>query len=78
MDLPEKFRGTFELVSTNKLQSGIVNYEVRLLTALPPRERGSLLLDLEDELCKSDANIRVWHTPLGDKNSLRNLRGVQL
>ena len=78
MDLPEKFRGTFELVSTNKLQSGIVNYEVRLLTALTPRERGSLLLDLEDELCKSDANIRVWHTPLGDKNSLRNLRGVQL
>ena len=78
MDLPEKYRGTFELVSTNKLQSGIVNYEVRLLTALPPRERGSLLLDLEDELCKSDANIRVWHTPLGDKNSLRNLRGVQL
>ena len=78
MDLPEKFRGTFELVSTNKLQSGIVNYEVKLLTALTPRERGSLLLDLEDELCKLDANIRVWHTPLGDKNSLRNLRGVQL
>ena len=78
MDLPEKYRGTFELVSTNKLQSGIVNYEVRLLTSLSPRERGSLLLDLEDELCKLYANIRVWHTPLGDKNSLRNLRGVQL
>ena len=78
MDLPEKFRETFEIVSTNKLASGIVNFEVRLLKALPPRDRGSLLLDLEDELCKLDANIRVWHTPLGDKNSLRNLRGVQL
>ena len=78
MDLPEKFRGIFEIVSTNKLSSGIVNFEVRLLKALPPRERGSLLLDLEDELCKLDANIRVWHTPLGDKNSLRNLRWVQL
>ena len=78
MELPEKFRGTFELVSTNKLPSGICNFEVKLLIALPPRDRGALLLDLEDELCKLDANIRVWHTPLGDKNSLRNLRGVQL
>ena len=35
-------------------------------------------LDLEDEMCKLNSQIRVWHIPLGDKNSLRNLRGIKI
>jgi len=41
--------------------------------------RGILLLDLEvllkDEL---DPGIIVWCEPIGDKNSLRNLRGIEI
>lgn len=40
-------------------------------------DRGKRLMEVEDELinCVSP-NIRVWHVPIGDKNSLRKLRGV--
>lgn len=41
--------------------------------------RGERLMEIEDMLIKKVApNIRVWHVPLGDKNSLRKLRGVNL
>lgn len=41
--------------------------------------RGSILLDLE-ELLKAtiDPGITVWLEPLGDRNSLRNLRGIEV
>lgn len=40
-------------------------------------ERGERLMKIEQELIESVApNLRVWHVPLGDKNTLRNLRGV--
>jgi len=78
MELPKPFQSQIELVSSKKLSSGITNVEVRILCALSPQERGHLLLDLEDSLCALDPSIRIWHTPLGDKNSLRNLRGVEL
>jgi len=42
-------------------------------------ERGKRLLEIEDFLVKNVShNIRVWHVPIGDRNSLRKLRGVQL
>jgi len=42
-------------------------------------ERGKRLLEIEDFLIKNVShNIRIWHVPIGDKNSLRKLRGVQL
>ena len=42
-------------------------------------ERGEYLMKLESELIeKIDSKIRVWHVPIGDKNSLRNLRGVTI
>lgn len=41
--------------------------------------RGQYLMKLEEVLIKKiDPMIRVWHLPIGDKNSLRNLRGVTL
>lgn len=41
--------------------------------------RGGLLLDLEAFLKQTvDAGLTVWLEPLGDKNSLRNLRGIEV
>ena len=41
--------------------------------------RGSVLLDLEAYLKRMlDIGITVWHESLGDKNSLRRFRGVEV
>jgi len=41
--------------------------------------RGPLLLDLEDYLKATiDESLCVWLEPLGDRNSLRNLRGIEV
>ena len=41
--------------------------------------RGSILLDLEDYLKAAiDPGLTVWLEPLGDRNSLRNLRGIEV
>ena len=40
-------------------------------------DRGQRLMEIEDTLIKQcSPNVRVWHIPLGDKNSLRKLRGI--
>ena len=42
-------------------------------------ERGTLLLDFEEELKDNlDAGLSVWCEPLGDRNSLRKLRGIEI
>jgi hypothetical protein len=42
-------------------------------------ERGALLLRLEELLKrKVDNGITIWHEPIGDKNSLRKLRGIEV
>lgn len=41
--------------------------------------RGTLLLDFEEKLKELvDVGLTVWLEPLGDKNSLRNLRGIKV
>jgi hypothetical protein len=41
--------------------------------------RGVLLLDLELMLKENvDPGIIIWCEPIGDKNSLRNLRGIEI
>lgn len=41
--------------------------------------RGTVLLDLEARLKQSiDPGLTVWLEPLGDRNSLRNLRGIEI
>ena len=41
--------------------------------------RGGVLLDLEAYLKQTiDPSLAVWLEPLGDKNSLRNLRGIEV
>lgn len=42
-------------------------------------KRGGLLLDVEDVLKDGiDAGLTVWLSPLGDKNKLRKLRGIEV
>ena len=42
-------------------------------------ERGTLLLNLEEFLKSNiDNGINIWHEPIGDKSSLRNLRGIEV
>ena len=54
---------------------GIIN----LLEPVSADKRGTLLLDLEAFLKESiDPGLVVWLEPLGDRNSLRNLRGIEV
>jgi hypothetical protein len=50
-----------------------------LKQALPANQRGPLLLNLEDYLKRTiDESLTVWLEPLGDRSSLRNLRGIEV
>lgn len=52
---------------------------IRLLEPVHADKRGTLLLDLEAFLKKSiDPGLVVWLEPLGDRSSLRNLRGIEV
>ena len=52
---------------------------VNLLKPVPADKRGTLLLDFEDSLKNSiDPGLIVWLEPLGDRSSLRTLRGIEV
>lgn len=52
---------------------------VRFIEPLGASVRGALLLDIEQYLKDSiEPGLTVWLSPLGDKNSLRNLRGIEV
>ncbi len=51
----------------------------RFLEPVAAAERGTLLLDLEIFLKNTvDEGLMVWLEPLGDRNSMRNLRGIEV
>ena len=42
-------------------------------------DRGAFLLNLEEYLKSTiDIGINIWHEAIGDKSSLRNLRGIEV
>lgn len=52
---------------------------VNLVEPMSASKRGTLLLDLEAFLKEAvDPGLVVWLTSLGDRNSLRNLRGIEV
>jgi len=52
---------------------------VTLTNSKQAKDRGALLLDLEEYLKTAiDPSLVVWLQPLGDRNSLRNLRGIEV
>jgi hypothetical protein len=62
-----------KLIDVNQIGEVIVEYD-----KTPPASlRGQYLLALESHLkAQVDPGITIWHVSLGDKNSLRRLRGV--
>ena len=72
---PVQFLDEIQVV-TSELDGQVI---VRLKQALSASQRGPLLLDLEGYLKASiDEAITVWLEPVGDRNSLRNLRGIEI
>jgi len=52
---------------------------VRIKSPMSPASRGMWLLKLESMLKDNiDDGVTVWAESLGDKNSLRNLRGIKV
>lgn len=50
-----------------------------LTESMPAAKRGTLLLDIEMFLKEAiDHGLVVWLKSLGDRNSLRNLRGIEV
>ena len=52
---------------------------LRFAVPVAANMRSSVLLDIESFLkAHIDSGLVVWLEPLGDKNSLRNLRGIEV
>ena len=55
------------------------NVTVEFMEPVPASRRGTILMDYEDYLRETGIpDAVVWHEPLGDRNSLRNLRGIEI
>ena len=62
-----------------KIASKNGNTLVSITEVIPASIRGSHLLDFERYLKDNlDKGINIWCEPIGDKNSLRNLRGIEI
>ena len=65
--------GNISIKSCNKNGQVFVEF----MEPISASNRSTILLDLEMELKKNiDDAITIWNQPLGDKSSLRRLRGV--
>ena len=71
---PTQFLSQIEII-TAKADGQVI---VHMKQSLPASQRGPFLLDLEDYIRDIDQALVVWLEPLGDKNSLRNLRGIEV
>jgi len=57
------------------------NGQVSILinSSIEINDRGEFLLNLEEHLKSTiDNGINIWHEAIGDKSSLRNLRGIEV
>jgi precorrin-3B methylase len=71
----KKFNSKIEILEA-KIDGQII---VNFIEPVGSASRGTILLDLEELLkSKVDVGLTVWLEPLGDKNSLRNLRGIEV
>tara|TARA_A100001015_G_scaffold320417_1_gene446699 strand:- start:4354 stop:4674 length:321 start_codon:yes stop_codon:yes gene_type:complete len=53
--------------------------EIEFIKNIKISERGIFLLNIESKIKQVfDEGLTLWCTPLGDKNSLRNLRGIKI
>lgn len=68
----------FEAVApTRTFEDGQIYFSFK--KPIPSSMRGNFLLDLELLLKENiDSGVFIWCEPIGDKNSLRNLRGIEI
>lgn len=68
----------FEAVTpTRTFDDGQIYFSLK--KPIPSSVRGNFLLDLELLLKENmDSGVFIWCEPIGDKNSLRNLRGIEI
>jgi hypothetical protein len=86
MDVAQRIASVKEVIHSRQCQvCEVVSIKVdgqviiRFSEPVAVCKRGLLLLDLEAALKKEiDQGITVWVEALGDKNSLRNLRGIEV
>jgi len=65
------------LVATAAKRDGQVIFT--FLEPIGADRRGTVLLDIEEFLKEAiDPGLTVWLEPLGDRNTLRNLRGIEM
>ena len=68
----------FEVILPTRSQEG-GQVSIIINDLINAGERGTLLLNLEEFLkSKIDNGISIWHKAIGDKSSLRNLRGIEV
>ena len=71
----QRFADSISLLKC-EVNGGVI---VRLKSNPPTRERGQLLLDLEDCLkAECDEGLVVWAETSADKSALRKLRGIEV
>ena len=64
----------FEVIKAS--DDGQIVFKIeRIISA---KQRGLLLLELEEKLKSIDEGITIWCEPVGDKSKLRKLRGVKI
>ena len=71
------FSSKTDISVVDALENGQVSIVINNL--IDANERGTFLLNLEEFLkSKIDNGISIWHKAIGDKSSLRNLRGIEV
>ena len=86
MDVAQRKSAIIEVIQSQQCQvCEVVSIKndgqviIRFTEPVAVSKRGLLLLDLEEALkSEIDQGITVWVEALGDKNSLRNLRGIEV
>jgi len=64
----------FKIIDAKQDGQVIIEFKKTPVTS----KRGMIMLDIEEILKTIDESLTVWHLSIGDKNSLRNLRGIVL
>ena len=73
--IDSKWSENFTLVSARENGFVVLEFKQSILVA----ERASYLLNIESQLCQMvDNSITLWIAPVGDKSSLRKLRGIEV
>ena len=66
-----------DITIVNADENGQVSLVIN--STLSVDERGTFMLDFEENLKNNIDNLKnIWHEAIGDKSSLRNLRGIEV